>query len=109
MISFAFCVPYCRERKNMLVFVMYLYIIIHLVFSITKQYVCVSVPAEQRIGLDCLFVPTTIHPCLVNEESESDITSIMMLMTNMMTFMIHPWLVNEESVSDITSIMMLMT
>ena len=46
----------------MLVFVMYLYIIIHLVFSITKQYVCVSVPAEQRIGLDCLFVPTTIHP-----------------------------------------------
>ena len=34
---------------------------IHVVFSIGKQYVCVSVPAEQRIRLDCLFVLTTIH------------------------------------------------
>ena len=46
------------EQSIMFVFV---FVDIHVVFSIGKQYVCVSVPAEQRIRLDCLFVLTTIH------------------------------------------------
>ena len=36
-----------------------------------------------------------VHPCFVNEESESDVDD-----NYMMTLMIHPWLVNEESESD---------